>query len=169
MKAKFSQDGRNFPFVSSNFFGFLGWKIQSSPPIMHNISLFVLLVIWLLDEWRLWTWSGRCWGTLSCSPLFSKPQSFWLIIMVGPACVLFSYLCVNGREENWKRKLLRKRAFLSSVANMYFFVWNSKTRKQQLKEEGRKEQWHSASFEYLKSCPCCCPCPRLCFHSNSQL
>lgn len=71
---------------------------------------------WIVDlEWEV------VWCILYIEAFhFFKPGSFWLMKMVGLVEVLFSY--ASGRKENWKRKLLRKRAFLSSGANMYFFV-----------------------------------------------
>lgn len=55
---------------------------------------------------------------------------------------------VSGREENHKRKLLRKRAFLRCGANIYFSLFEIlKPEKQQLKEEGRKELLNAASCQ----------------------
>lgn len=55
---------------------------------------------------------------------------------------------VSGREENHKRKLLRKRA-VSSLWSQYLFSLFEilKPEKQQLKEEGRKELLNAASCQ----------------------
>lgn len=73
--------------------------------------------------------------------------------MVGPAvCIV---LILNGREENWKRKLLRKRAFLSQWSQYVFLCLKFYNQKAPT-EGGRKEGTVKLlffPFKYLKSCP----------------